>query len=90
MEGWDPGPAPDLSVVAFRYCPPGGDSDAFNDALLRRIQEEGRVFLSGTRIGGAPWLRCAILSFRTHLDHIDATLEALQRNAAALLAERAG
>jgi aromatic-L-amino-acid decarboxylase len=85
MEGWDAGPAPDLSVVAFRYLPPGGDADSFNDALLRRIQEEGRVFLSGTRIGGASYLRCAVLSFRTHLQHIDDTLAALERNAAALL-----
>jgi glutamate/tyrosine decarboxylase-like PLP-dependent enzyme len=85
MEGWDAGPAPDLSVVAFRYLPARGDADAFNDALLRRIQEEGRVFLSGTRIGGASYLRCAILSFRTHLEHIDDTLDALERNAAALL-----
>jgi glutamate/tyrosine decarboxylase-like PLP-dependent enzyme len=89
MEGWDAGPAPDLSVVAFRYVPPRGNVDAFNDALLRRIQEEGRVFLSGTRIGGASWLRCAILSFRTHLEHIDATLDALARNAAALVGEEA-
>lgn len=85
MEGWDAGPAPDLSVVAFRYLPPRGEADSFNDALLRRIQEEGRVFLSGTRIGGASYLRCAVLSFRTHLEHIDDTLAALERNAAALL-----
>ena len=89
MPGWDAGPPPDLSVVAFRYNPPRGDADAFNDALLRRIQEEGRVFLSGTRIGGASYLRCAILSFRTHLAHVDAVLDALERNAAALLREEA-
>jgi aromatic-L-amino-acid decarboxylase len=87
MERWDAGPAPDLSVVAFRYRPAKGDADAFNEALLRRIQEEGRVFLSGTRIGGAPWLRCAILSFRTHIEHVDATIDALERAAAALEAE---
>jgi aromatic-L-amino-acid decarboxylase len=89
MDGWDAGPVPDLSVVAFRYRPPGGDVDAFNDALLKRLQEEGRVFLSGTRIGGASYLRCAILSFRTHFEHIDETLDALARNAAALLGEKA-
>ncbi|MEA3038352.1 MAG: aromatic-L-amino-acid/L-tryptophan decarboxylase [Sphingomonadales bacterium] len=87
MEGWDAGPPPDLSVVAFRYRPRSGDPDAFNEALLRRLQDEGRVFLSGTRIGGAPWLRCAILSFRTHLEHVDATIDALERAAAALEAE---
>jgi glutamate/tyrosine decarboxylase-like PLP-dependent enzyme len=87
MERWDCGPAPDLSVVAFRYRPRAGDPDAFNHALLRRLQDEGRVFLSGTRIGGAPWLRCAILSFRTHIEHVDETIEALERAAALLEAE---
>jgi glutamate/tyrosine decarboxylase-like PLP-dependent enzyme len=87
MDRWDSGPAPDLSVVAFRYRPRTGDPDAFNEALLRRLQDEGRVFLSGTRIGGAPWLRCAILSFRTHLEHVDETIDALERAAAALEGE---
>ena len=51
------------------------------------LQEEGRVFLSGTRIDGAAWLRCAILSFRTHLAHIDETIDVLVRTAAALQSE---
>jgi aromatic-L-amino-acid decarboxylase len=76
--------APDLSVVAFRYQPESGDRDAFNDRLLKYVQDEGRVFMSGTRIGGESWLRCAILSFRTHLAHIDETIDALERAAAAL------
>jgi aromatic-L-amino-acid/L-tryptophan decarboxylase len=88
MAGWDAGPPPDLSVVAFRYRPECGDADAFNDELLRRLQEEGRVFLSGTRIDGAAWLRCAILSFRTHLTHIDETIDILGRTAAALQSEQ--
>jgi aromatic-L-amino-acid/L-tryptophan decarboxylase len=87
MAGWDAGQPPDLSVVAFRFRPPGGDIDAFNDRLLRRLQDDGRVFLSGTRIGGAFWLRCAILSFRTHLAHIDEAIDVLGRTAAALQSE---
>jgi glutamate/tyrosine decarboxylase-like PLP-dependent enzyme len=87
MDGWDSGPAPDLSVVAFRYRPAAGDIDSFNRRLLQRLQDEGRVFLSGTRIDGADWLRCAILSFRTHLAHVDETLEVLGRLAAELEAE---
>jgi aromatic-L-amino-acid decarboxylase len=87
MKGWEVGAPPDLSVVAFRYRPAQRDADAFNDRLLRRLQEEGRVFLSGTRIDGAPWLRCAILSFRTHLAHIDETIDILGRTAAALQSE---
>jgi len=87
IPGWETGAPPDLSIVAFRYRPAGGDVDGFNRRLLQRIQEEGRVFLSGTRIDGADWLRCAILSFRTHLDHVDEALEVLARLAAALEAE---
>jgi glutamate/tyrosine decarboxylase-like PLP-dependent enzyme len=87
MKGWEAGPPPDLSIVAFRYRPAKGDSDAFNRRLLQRLQEEGRVFLSGTRIDGVDWLRCAILSFRTHLVHVDETIDVLNRLAAALEAE---
>jgi aromatic-L-amino-acid/L-tryptophan decarboxylase len=87
LPGWDTGPPPDLSVIAFRYRPVSGDADAFNDRLLRRLQDEGRVFLSGTRIDGTAWLRCAILSFRTHLAHIDETIDVLTRTAAALESE---
>ncbi len=87
LPGWDPGPPPDLSVVAFRYRPAAGDDDAFNDRLLRRLQRRGGCFLSGTRIGGQAWLRCAILSFRTHLAHIDETIDCLERAAAALQSE---
>ena len=56
-------------------------------AGLARIQQEGRVFLSGTRIAGETWLRCAILSFRTHLAHIGEIIDVLARTAAALRAE---
>ncbi|HET9637975.1 MAG TPA: aminotransferase class I/II-fold pyridoxal phosphate-dependent enzyme [Allosphingosinicella sp.] len=85
--GWEVGPPPDLSIVAFRYRPASGDANDFNRLLLQRLQEDGRVFLSGTRIDGADWLRCAILSFRTHLEHVDETLEVLTRLADALEAE---
>jgi glutamate/tyrosine decarboxylase-like PLP-dependent enzyme len=87
LPGWEAGPAPDLSVVAFRYRPPRGDADAFNEELLRRLQADGRVFLSGTRIVDEAWLRCAILSFRTHLAHVDETIDELRRIAGALQAE---
>jgi glutamate/tyrosine decarboxylase-like PLP-dependent enzyme len=87
MPGWEVGPPPDLSVVAFRYRPSAGDLNTFNDRLLARIQQDGRVFMSGTRIAGETWLRCAILSFRTHLAHIDETLDVLARTAVALQPE---
>ena len=79
IDGFDPGPTPDLSVVAFRYLPRGGDVDDFNERLIRHVQQEGRVMLSGTRIDGSCYLRCAILCFRTHIEHVDEAIEAVLR-----------
>jgi glutamate/tyrosine decarboxylase-like PLP-dependent enzyme len=79
LPGFDAGPEPDLSVVAFRYEPKGGDADGQSERLLQHLQQEGRVMLSGTKIDGRFYLRCAILSFRTHVDHVDDVIEALRR-----------
>jgi glutamate/tyrosine decarboxylase-like PLP-dependent enzyme len=84
MDGFDPGPEPQLSVVAFRYLPKTGDVDDFNERLMRHIQQEGRVMMSGTKIDGSYRLRCAILCFRTHLEHIDDAVDAVVRGVEAL------
>jgi len=84
LPGFDPGPPPDLSVVAFRYHPDGLDGDAASELLLQHLLKEGRVMLSGTRIDGQFHIRCAILSFRTHVEHVDEVIEALRRAADAL------
>ena len=84
LGGWDAGPRPDLSVVAFRYLPDSGDVDEFNERLIKHVQEEGRVMLSGTRIDGRFYLRCAILCFRTHVEHVDEAIDAVVRGVAAL------
>ena len=84
MPGVDPGPAPQLSVLAFRFLPPYGDADAFNQALLQRLTAEGRVFLSGTKLNGTFHLRLAILAARTHKDQVDETLDLLRIEAAKL------
>jgi len=73
IDGFDPGPPPQLSVVAFRY----GDEDGLNERLLKHLQDDGRVMLSGTRIDGRFLIRCAILSFRTHAEHIDQAIDAI-------------
>jgi len=71
-------------VVAFRYVPKSGDIDDFNERLMRHIQHEGRVMMSGTRIDGSYRLRCAILCFRTHLEHVEDAVEAVVRGVSAL------
>ena len=77
IDGFDPGSAPDLSVVAFRYLPESGDADEFTERLLKHLQQEGRVMMSGTRIDGTYYIRCAILCFRTHIEHVDQAIEAI-------------
>jgi glutamate/tyrosine decarboxylase-like PLP-dependent enzyme len=84
MDGFDAGPEPELSVVAFRYQPRSGDADEFNHRLLTHLQQEGRVMLSGTRIDGRYLLRCAILCFRTHIEHVDDAIEAIREAVARL------
>ncbi len=79
IDGFDPGPLPQLSVVAFRY----GEDDAFNERLIKHLQDEGRVMLSGTRIDGRFLIRCAILSFRTHVEHVDQAIDAIVAGVAA-------
>jgi glutamate/tyrosine decarboxylase-like PLP-dependent enzyme len=78
VDRFEVGPAPDLSIVTFRYIPPHGDANEFNQKLINAIHQDGRVFLSSTTISGKLILRLAVLAFRTHLDTIDLTLEILQ------------
>jgi glutamate/tyrosine decarboxylase-like PLP-dependent enzyme len=74
IDAIDPGPAPDLSVVAFRHR----DGDASSEKLLAHLQQEGRIMLSGTRVDDRFYLRAAILCFRTHVDHVDIAIEAIR------------
>ncbi len=78
IEGFETGAYPDLSVVTFRYLPKKGDADAFNRQLVETIQQDGRIFISSTRIDGKLVLRTAVLCFRTHLDDINETLDVLK------------
>jgi len=76
--GWEMGPYPDLSVVAFRYIPDQGDAGIFNKGIVEAIQADGKVFISSTLIDGAFYLRLAVLHFRTHLAQVDYLLDLLK------------
>lgn len=76
--GFEVGPQPELSVVVYRYQPPAGtDINAFNRSLVDYLHNDGRIFVSSTTIKGEFWIRLAVLSFRTHLSHIDLFLQML-------------
>jgi aromatic-L-amino-acid decarboxylase len=81
VPGFEVGPAPDLSVVSYRYVPSSGDADAFNRRLVEAVQRDGRVFISSTTLNGRFVLRLAVLQFRTHLEHVELALDVLEHYA---------
>jgi len=76
--GFELGPYPQLSVCIYRYAA-GEQTEAINQALIKELHADGRVFISSTLIHGETWLRMAILSFRTHQSTIDMALSMLER-----------
>ena len=76
--GFESGLEPELSVVTYRYMPESGDADDFNKKILKRVIDDGRIFLSSTVLNGRFTLRFACLSFRTHLNTVDTLLQILR------------
>jgi glutamate/tyrosine decarboxylase-like PLP-dependent enzyme len=76
--GFETGPQPDLTVSIFRY--PDDENNRINQQLVDAIHEDGRVFLSSTSIKRKLWLRCAVVSHRTHKKEIDMALEMISEN----------
>jgi aromatic-L-amino-acid decarboxylase len=69
---------PQLTVVAFRYAPPGFDPARLNDLnrmLIEKINARQRVLLTGTVVNGIFFIRICILSFRTHLERVRACVD---------------
>lgn len=85
--GFETGPPPDLSVVIFRFMPSRGDPDDFNRRLLQKLQQDGRIFITSTRLAERIWLRVAVLCATTHLEQIELALELLKEKAAELEGE---
>ncbi len=76
------GPEPDLSVTLFRYLPKDGDPEECNQRLHQYILDDGRVYLSSTRIDGKYMLRVAVLSVRTHINTIEVLSEVVKQGIA--------
>lgn len=85
--GFEIGPRPDLSVVAFRYVPKRGDANEFNRRLADAIRNDGRIFLSTTTLDGVFTLRMAILCYHSHLEDVDIALQTIQEQARRLAGE---
>jgi aromatic-L-amino-acid decarboxylase len=84
--GFEVGPPPELSIVAYRWAPPGVSlerANALNRAIVEGSRRDGRVFLSSTMLDGRFTLRLAALAFRTHRRTIDLAVRVLRELAAA-------
>jgi aromatic-L-amino-acid/L-tryptophan decarboxylase len=85
--GFETGPEPDLSIVTFRWVPPGATlegANRLNQAIVDGIRRDGRVFLTSTMLDGRFTIRLAVLNFRTHRAAIDLALRVLQEQVALL------
>jgi len=85
--GFEAGPPPDLSVVTYRWAPPGMALERVNRINQRIVdgsRRDGRVFLSSTMLDGRFTLRLAVLSFRTHRRTVDLALRVLAEQVAAV------
>jgi glutamate/tyrosine decarboxylase-like PLP-dependent enzyme len=80
--GFETGSYPDLSVAIFRIAD-DPDND-LNEQLIKALHEDGRVFFSSTVISGKRWIRCAVVSFRTHLNEIKLALSMIKEISDAL------
>ncbi len=87
------GPAPDLSIVAFRLrCPADTPADvdgALQEALVLRLRGEHALFTTSTVFLGRTWLRLAILGLQVRLDDVEAAVDAIAQASAGVLAQAA-
>lgn len=71
-----------FSTVCFRAHPAGLDDDEalneLNETLMNRVNENGQVFLSHTKLRGRYTIRLAIGNLYTGAEHIAAAWEQLQ------------
>ncbi len=71
-----------LSIVCFRYRPAGSalsedESDRLNLALVERLRETNRAFISSTRLCGRVALRFCFVNWRTTADDVEEVVSLL-------------
>jgi glutamate/tyrosine decarboxylase-like PLP-dependent enzyme len=71
-----------LNIVCFRFTPEGQrgeEQDVTNRALLRRMQENGRVFCTPTLWNGRTAIRVAFSNWSTTSADVDVLKEEIAR-----------
>ena len=66
---------PSLALLSFRYAPAWADTevalDEVNQALLNRINDDGHIYLTKTRVDGRTVIRFVIGQTYTRLEHVE-------------------
>jgi glutamate/tyrosine decarboxylase-like PLP-dependent enzyme len=87
---------PELSIVCFRYVPPGPDGgpgggpdsarylDELNEQILYAVQHAGHVYPSNAVIDGRYAIRACLISFRTEAEHVERLVDEVVRAGRAL------
>jgi len=80
---------PTLSIVCFRYRPPGWSAsdarlDALNRALMHAVQAGGEAFLTNAVLDGRFVLRACILHYGTREHDLEALIDVVRRTGAEL------
>ena len=73
-----------LSVVCFRYAPPGLDEaslERLNASIMDAVNATGEVFISHTKIDGRYAMRLAIGNLRTQRSDVEHAWQILKREA---------
>lgn len=83
-EGFEIVTAPMLSLFTFRYIHDGADSDALNQQLVNAINDDGRIYLTQTRIDGALVIRFQAGAWTCTSEDVDMAYEVITEVAAQL------
>jgi aromatic-L-amino-acid decarboxylase len=80
--------APQLSILCYRFRPPGLDNDAvdqINTAIRDQIQLEGDYLMSATKVDNRPVLRVCVMNHATRAEHIEGLIASVLRIGGSLL-----
>lgn len=84
---------PELSIVCFRYVPPGGPAlgdaylDDLNERILYAVQRAGRVYPSNAVVDGRYAIRACLISYRTEAEHVETLVDEVVAHGRRLHAE---
>lgn len=70
-----------LSIVVFRYTPKNSSEEEIaskNKKLLPAIEQDGRIFLTGTKVHGKTALRTCFINPRTEMKHVENILDVVR------------